>query len=64
MDSEGHAKHILASVRRMHAKSKGPSNPDDPASVKEHEKQLAELDGDVVIAKLSINDDNPSGKQD
>ena len=64
MNAEAPAKHAIARARKLHAVQKGPVDPNDPASVAEHQKELRDADIDIVHAKLSINDDNPDGRQD
>jgi hypothetical protein len=64
IDAQGHAQHAIARVRKHHAVQKGPANPNDPASVAEHQKELRDADMDIVHAKLSINDDDPDGRQE
>jgi len=62
MDSKGHAKHILARAARLRAAKQGPADPKNPMSVKEHAQRLSDMDIDVLMAKLSINDENPDDK--
>lgn len=64
MDTKGIAKLIKARAARLHAAMRGPKDPSEVAALQDHEKRLNELDSDVVIAKLSINDQNLDENED
>lgn len=55
MDTRGIAKQALARAAHLHIKAQSPDNPNDPASVQDHEEKLSELGDQVCVAILETN---------
>lgn len=59
MDTKNRGKELILRVKIENVKRLGPPDPADPASVAAHERQLSDLENELLSAKLSINDDDP-----